>query len=1267
MAASAAQAYAQSRTSPEELKSDLKQLRADIENAPKTGTSMRIIYGTMDRISEKYRGTKAATEINELKRLLQYQRQRQGKPLTTDVVLASFDEKFRNYGFAASVPRKGAAQARNDFLKLRADIENAPETKTTLAQIYGMMDRLSGQYRGTNAASDLQELKKELQYMRKRSLGALTTDIVLTRFDIMFAKDYDYSALAPGAAKKTATGRKVESLEAVAEKEKNSDLRKAFFSAEKGEVQPTESLPIADLQKRFAGAETKADVKAVLMNIGFKEGDAKFFSDKVFEAKSMPGEEPPVLQLLKTMNQFSDLKAANDRLKRLYLVKDEASLNLVIADMKKLEKGTKERALSNFSIAKTYGNIEDIARRMEVPTAKGDDETDVLIRMLNYMDKWGVCKSIKEYETKHMTGALDNLDIVGKYAYLRHTYPQLLKTYGDTFAFANYLRTQNLPSQMTYVVFQETLPRMIKGNSMDEIQTMLSMMAASSISLISSGQWNTEYKTYVFATKFSGMVDKANAAFFRRWMNYALENPDATNPATKNTTKPADAMKQKTPIRVTEEEIKRFLADYAPTLKRQFDQLPNVESVKDPETTVKIFRSLMNGQNLSVIDVNRPYMDLGIKTDQSLFSRFLNEEYPREAMPEIYTMEKYFGNGTYSYRNDGIGKSVSGAVTLERDIWGPSARVAVYAGLSQSGDSTQYNAGSAGTHLNRFGDYDVNYLLNFMASDTVNAEVKADLDAFKDTSNTFVHLYLRDGKDKENQYEMTVYRKDGSTYKQVQAYKLSSEQAMNIFAGYLDSNKDARALFGPDGKGKVGLKGLLVGYELSNYGLGFIKSDTTLNQMSELLSISSPERKVGARVYTDADGAKQLGMRMESKKLFVDAAGGKEDSKTVYGLNFKLKTEKFVVPAIALKHLDQIIAGGVSTENGYFLADYTDDLHGKKETGVTAGIRFVDKATGKVEKSANIWWFANGRAANYAYSADLGVNAYGDALTVTFEGLLKERQNLLDAMAKGDAKTVSDKLIYVNERIDSLKAIIGEKVTRAFKGTIGNKTLEYVAGDSQFFNMVVYGQKNSWNVNGSIGKVKSAEFNKVRMVDAENAAATLMGAAFLSTDDIAAVTGRYGRSSDPNRPSGSGWITEIKGGKNVAEASAGYYMWNEPYEDLRREYSTIIGTAGRSQKNLDKVALGYGKTLIDLSEGDNFSRTYYVIVEGLKTSTPDVVANVVKALALEAGLRLSHVQVDKIETLQGGLKLVKLIGYDAKGKGVYLEATVNGQIARPIY
>ncbi|VVB98557.1 Uncharacterised protein [uncultured archaeon] len=850
----------------------------------------------------------------------------------------------------------------------------------------------------------------------------------------------------------------------------------------------------------------------------------------------------------------------------------------------------------------------------------------------------------------------------------------MLKTYGDTFAFANYLRTQTLPSQTAFVLFNEAVPRMVKGNSVEEVQQLISSVSLVTSSIIApqiapvtglgqgtGGMWNSEYKAYTYTKKVLGMLNKCDAAFFRRMMNMVFENPDASNPAIKSTSRDKDAMKQKSPIRVTEDEIRRFLNDYAPTLKRQFDQLLSVEAVKDPETTLKIFRTLMNGQNLDVLEMRKPYMDVGIRTDQTIFKQLLMEEYPHEAMPEIYTMEKITGNGTYSYRDDATGKSVSGSAYLERDVWGPTARVAVYGGLSGTGNSTQYTLGSTGQHLNRLGDYDVNYILGLMKSDTVNAEIKADLDAFKDTANTFVHLYVRDEKNTETPYEMTVYRKDGSTYTQVQVYRLSTDKAASIFGGYMDATKDARVLFQEAANGKRKLS-LLLGAEVGSVGMGVIKSgNATLDQMSEILTITSPEKKVGLRFYTDGESAKQLGMRVESKKVFADAAAGKEGKETVYGLNFKLKMEKYAVSMIALKHLDKILAGGVSAENAYFLLDHIDNLHGSKDTGVTAGIRVVDKATGRTTSSANLWWYDNGRAANYAY---------GDGLTLSYDKLMAERKNLMDAMARGDAKGVNDRLQYVNVRIDSLKTIIGDKVTRAFKGTIGNKTLEYVAGDSQFFNMVVYGPKTSWSVNGSTGKVKSAEFNRVGIADAENAAATLLSAAFLSTDDIAAVSGRYGRSSDPNKPAGSGYIAEIRGGKNVAEASAGYYKWSEPFEELKRQYDAIILNAGRNQKNLDRIALGYGKTFVDLGEGDTFSRTYYVIVEGVKTVTADALANVVKAMALEAGIKLAHVQIDKVEKLEGSLSLVKLKGYKTANKsdtGTYFEVKVNGEITRPIY
>ncbi|VVB98556.1 Uncharacterised protein [uncultured archaeon] len=57
---------------------------------------------------------------------------------------------------------------------------------------------------------------------------------------------------------------------------------------------------------------------------------------------------------------------------------------------------------------------------MGLEFVRGDDETGILVKMLDKMKDWGISQRIKDYEGKHQVGSLDNLDIIGKYAYLRH-------------------------------------------------------------------------------------------------------------------------------------------------------------------------------------------------------------------------------------------------------------------------------------------------------------------------------------------------------------------------------------------------------------------------------------------------------------------------------------------------------------------------------------------------------------------------------------------------------------------------------------------------------------------------------------------------------------------------------------------------------------------------------------------------------------------------------------------------------------------------------
>ncbi len=1046
------------------------------------------------------------------------------------------------------------------------------------------------------------------------------------------------------------------------------ELRLALFYLEKGENWGGKTvLPVEGLGKIFKEAEEKSKEKLseeqvmniLKNNLGFKDNEAKYFAKKIYNDK-------PFFNMLKNEPSFGTLQNANRTINKLYFVKNQLDVNTIINELSDLRSVIGEnvvinlnRNALNFVIARTYGNIRDMATKMEIAIIKTDDERNILRKMLEKINNSNIYDQIRKYETEHGSNVLSNLDIFGKYAYLTCTRPLLITKYGNSTQFAKYLEIQQIPHQLQYVLFSKTIPYMIEGNTEYDVLNMISKIVIRTDELFRFNMWNVEEKAYKFGTEVIEVIRKSEQSFLRRMMNMAFERPTATDPTLKTTGAiNKNAMEQKTPIEVTEDEIRKFLSILAPELISEFDLILRVEGVKYPESTVNSFRRLMSGQNLEYLKMQQGKINLVIATDQTLFDRYLNELISIEPMPDIYTKYSFASISNYSYRQINGKTTTSGeAPLIEYKKWGPQPLILVYGSIHAQNDSTKYMLGSKGESLYQLGCA-VNYQGKVDIAD-LNNQFNGFVDAFKDDANILVYLYLKNEKDKESKYNVVVYKKDGGQYMKLQTYELDKKEAADIFGGYVNYNGDARILFMNNS-----LKGLVVGYQFNETGLATLTNNDK-NQLSVIFSMTGDSNKIGARVYTDKDGANQLGFRMERKvsvdntigkekdKVFVDTAVGKEEDKIIYGINLKMQPENTKISAIALKHLEQIFAFGVNTNNSYFLLDYIKSIESKKgnkdSIGITAGTIINEEAF-------DLWWYDNARQANYSYENEV---------TYTLKKLLEERDNLKKEMTAGKIDEVQAKITYINQRIDALKIILGRQMRRAFKIRLLNgQRIEYVGAESEFINFVQYGEEKSWRINGSIGKTKSVEYTQIAQKEKE--IVSLLSANVLNIDDITIFSGRYGKSKAPFESEGGGWFGEVASTTNKKERTVAltgaYYRWNEKHLKLKENYQTVIGKVEGGEK-LNTFSLGYGSTSIAFKENEQIHKRFYIILNGAQTK--DNFNNLVKALAGELGFTIHSVTIDEVQQLGINITACKLTGFDKKATKV--EIIAYGRWEEPIY
>lgn len=1024
--------------------------------------------------------------------------------------------------------------------------------------------------------------------------------------------------------------------------------------------------------KRFEELKSVKNGKELakkLEEFGMPRHVAEWYADKMWNDR-------PYRDFITTMGKtpFDEFRVANLKMQNLFYKKTPQEIEAARKDIEAYYgSGEHEKAALNFLIAKRYGDIRNIGERLNEFYGKNNlgkkidakgDETQILLSILSAIrDDKEYEKNLKDYvaysDTKKGVGSLtdflkkdtsanlDRLDILGKYAFLRMSYPPMVKTYGNLTLFADYLQKMSVPTQLQFLMFSEIVPYLVeKGNPATKIMNVISMTSAFGNEFVGHNGWNRERELYRQGQKIRKQgIERTEQDFLKQLINDALKDSSASDPVNKYLLPDKEAFKQKTEVERVYQKVMNALQQYAPTIRNELERMLDVSEVRTVEELVNAFRRLFTGQQLNFIDMGRGTVNVNIELDEVLFSRYLNDLMTVEPMPPVYTRWSLRGDGSYSYRQvnaDGTkDESATGMQTIEYRRWGPTGAYSVYGSIWGDQKSTSYKVGSHGEHLYGIGGREVNYLAEYM-KESERQQLYGFLDAYKEDMNTFVQLRLVD--EKETTYEAIVYQRTGSQYIKVAAHKLSGQDAGRIFAGYVDYKADARVLF-EDGS----IKGLVAGMQLTpGIGAAVLKN---AEQFSSIVTFTSPAVKIGARVYTDKNGAKQLGMTTKSEKIYLEAAAGKENEETQYALNLKMKLDGVKVAAMAVDHLDRIMALGIDSRNAYFLLDYIKRVAGEPEIGITSGIR-----TAHME--ADLAWYSKPRAVQYVREDTYMLNE-----------LLDKKAELAKHIRDGDVDAVSgtDQLKVLDVGIDRIRTIIGRELTTALSGRWkkpdGTYGVEYIGGDSHVVSYYMMGKKNSYRLSGSVGNAKSLEYTRIAGIERE--AATLISAGFLSVDDVAVISGRYGRASAPTKPTGSGVLFEAYGGKGAAGAAGGYYKWYEPPAETLKTYQAVVGRIDEqsAKEDLLSSSIGYGYTTRKYDQQGNYSTTYYIIVRGARTK--DDLKKAANLIGAELGIKYDDTKLTgERQTVGGGLTYTRVAGTDKEGNKI--ELFFQGYIERPV-
>lgn len=1000
---------------------------------------------------------------------------------------------------------------------------------------------------------------------------------------------------------------------------------------------------------RKLGGMKEEELARELTSMGMRPKTARWYAERM-------SRDADFMQMLRNMseNPFSDMKDGITAIETLYHVTadmaGERGITTAVDAIERYAKTPSKRAMMNFLIGRRYGDLDRTVERLNrfykdhktgQSMKKGRDNIETLANVLNtintdreYRDT--VTAFRKRYTT---TADLDTLDILGKYAFLRMTYPEMVNTrmardMGDITGFVDYLKGHTLPTQVQFITFSDTVPYLLDHNTADTLQGAISAIGLFSLAALQQVGWNLEKQLYGAAEEFTGAAKKSESAFLEEMINDVFK--DYTSDPSFKTGIPTEAsFEQHTEIERVYNKIINRLQLNAPMVLDAVQNILGAEGVKNPQTTVNFFRQLMAGEGMSLLQMAPGRVLVGTALNPRLFERYLNELKFVDAVPPTYATYGISANGAFSYET---GMGYSGSQTVEYKEWGANGMWRIYGQFAGNQDVSSYTLGAAGTNVYALGA-SVNFTAQAMLSTDDVRQWLHEVDAYKGDMNAYSKVQVDDSQGVIT-YQAIGYLKKGGEYYKVASQKLTADEALEIFGGYVGYHGDVRALFR---EGKI--KGLLVGWQVSPaIGVAFFKNK---EQMSELATFSSGTTKIGARVYTDEAGAKELGARIRNPNMELNVAGGKNEGKTVYALDFAMRTGKQNISAIAYNHLGTIMGIGYQGESTYVLLDYLKNTGAAGNYGIVAGTKIRD-------------WYAD--TAFYSEKRDV---TYQSPDSYELFSLLDARAEILNSASAGEAE---DKLYALNYQISRLRTIIGDKWSAAAAvvkhGKERRRGLEFMSGDSYAVNYFSMAPDRSYRVLCSGGKTNSLEYSTVSKNNQGMAALYTIGV--LTKEEVRMLSGQYGSSSDPRAREGSGYLLGGYAGDKVAGVSAGRFAWKEPFGSLVSKWTVGIANVDYSRLNEELLsgAVGYGYARSTVDENGRESKVYYIIVNG--ATGEDEFKQAASAVGAELGITWTYQDFNLSQySLTGSLRYTHLTGKDKHGNKVSI--VFSGSMVKPLY